>query len=99
MADHYYNGQKRAGNIDLSNRPEVKNPDGSISTVRSRGFGFDGEEVLLPTVSPEGKNWNDKEAIENYRRTGQHLGTFDTPENATAAAERIHKSQEKLHRN
>jgi transposase len=85
------------GNIDLSNRPRVRNPDGSISTVRSKSFNFDGREVLLPTVSDDGRILDDRDAIDLYRRTGRHLGTFDTPEAATSYAERLHQSQERTY--
>ncbi|RVT90715.1 hypothetical protein EOD42_23220 [Rhodovarius crocodyli] len=81
------------GNIDLSRRPRVQNPDGSISTVASIGVNIDGREVLLPTISDDGRRLSEAEAIEQFRRTGRHLGMFDTPRNATAYAERLHDAQ------
>jgi hypothetical protein len=86
-------GQLERGNIDLRARPTVKNPDGSISTVRSLGVNIDGHEVLIPTVSDDGRVVSDDEAIDLYRRTGRHLGKFDTPQNATAYAEQLHNAQ------
>lgn len=85
------------GNIDLAARPVVKNADGSISTVRSMSFGEDGREVLVPTVSPDGRVLSDDEAIDLYRRTGQHLGMFDNPDDATAYAESLHGQQEQMY--
>lgn len=85
------------GNIDLSARPVVKNPDGSISTVRSMSFNIDGREVLLPTVSPDGRVLTPEETVALYRQTGRHLGAFSTPEEATAYAQELHKQQEQLY--
>lgn len=91
-------GQVAPGNIDLTKRPIVHNPDGSYSTVRSASFNIDGREVLVPTVSADGKRiLSDQEALDQYRRTGQHLGMFDTPENATAYAQQLHDEQAKLY--
>ena len=94
------------GNINLNNRPIVKNLDGSVSSEYSVSIGDDkGREILVPTVvngkflTPDGKKPKPgspeekemfKRAAQHYQRTGEHLGIFKTPEDADAYAERVH---------
>ena len=83
------------GNINLNERLGVKNEipgEGGISTIRSMGVNIDGEEVLIPTVV-NGRIVSEDEAITHYRRTGEHLGKFKTPEESTRYAERLHEQE------
>lgn len=82
---------KRFGNIDLRAQPEVPNPDGTTSTVDSFSVNFDGLEYLLPTVTPDGRHLAPREAIKEFQRTGRHLGVFNSPDEATAYAKRLHE--------
>lgn len=86
-------GRLERGNIDLNSRPVVLNKDGSISTVLTSSFNIDGKEVLLPLVSDDGKIITGKEAIDNYKKTGKHLGIFDNSADATQYAEALHNSK------
>lgn len=81
------------GNIDLTNRPQVHNPDGSTSTVLSMSFNEDGKEILVPRISDDGRVLSNQEAIDQYHRTGKHLGIFGSPEEATTYAQQLHQDQ------
>lgn len=83
-------GMIKKGNIDYSTRPNVNNPDGTHSSVVSKSFNFDGEEVLIPTISDDGKKLSDKEAINLYKKTGKHLGKFKTAKDADNYANAHH---------
>lgn len=90
-------GALEAPTLDLTNRPRVKNDDGSISTVRSMGVNVDGKEYLIPTVSDDGRIMSDDEAFDTFRKGGKHLGVYASPEASDSAAERIHLDQEKMY--
>ena len=85
------------GNINLGARPVVRNPDGSISTVRSMSVNIGGGEVLIPTVSEDGRLLTPDQAIHQYLRTGRHLGIFNNPQSASEYAEALHNDQAKLY--
>lgn len=81
------------GNIDLSKRPRINNPDGSVSTLSSISVNIDGKEVLIPTIAPDGRRLSDSEALALYRQTGQHLGKFNSAAEATAFAKQLSARQ------
>lgn len=93
------------GNIDLYNRPRVRNKDTSgresVSTVRSMSYSatINGKQkhILIPTVSNEGKIMNESEAIKYWRNKNQYLGIYDTKKEADRAAYQIHKQQAKYY--
>ena len=91
-------GRFGAGNIDLFNRPQYRQPDGSLSTVNSISIGTDDGEVLIPTIGRDAQGrpvqWTDDEAIEQYNKTGQYLGKFNTVEEADRYADQLHRQQE-----
>ena len=95
-------GRMGMGNIDLYNRPQYKNLDGSVSTVRSMSFNDGNGEILVPTVAFDkaGKPYvmSDDEAINRYYDTGEYLGKFKTIDAANDYAERLHKQQQHIYR-
>ncbi len=87
-------GEMEHGNIDLGNRPHVPNPEtGGESTVYSMSIGTPKGEVLIPRVSEDGRILSKEEAVDQFHKTGQHLGIYSSPDEATQAAEAIHQKQ------
>jgi hypothetical protein len=96
-----------SGNIDLNNRPMIKNADGSVSSEYSTSFGDDkGREILVPTVvngkflTPDGKKPPEgsaaektmfKRAQQHYEQTGEHMGIFSSPDAADEYAQKVHE--------
>lgn len=85
-------GLRVPGNIDLTARPVVNNPDGSVSTIRSISISTDEGEVLIPTIV-NGQPVSEEEAIAHYRETGEHLGIFENEQIATAYAQQLHNQE------
>ena len=96
-------GQYGKGNIDLYNRPRIENSDGSFVTVRSISFRDErsssytfGKEVLITTITSNGILTN-SDAIARYYSTGEYLGIFNTSNEATAYATKLHNQQQVLY--
>lgn len=101
------------GNIDLSKRPIRKNRDGSVSTVKSVSYTLpDGKEILLPQIIGKAANpllpgaatkdlsaapYTRQAPLEEYRKTGQHLGIFKNAADATKYAIALHQAQAKMY--
>lgn len=89
-------GLRGIGNLNLTQRPLVRLPDGSHATVRSITITDDNGAVLIPTAIG-GRIVSNADAIKHYHMTGEHLGRFDNESNANGYAEQLHKQQSKLY--
>ena len=84
------------GNVNLMAQPKVKNADGSISTVDSIGVNIGGVEILLPTVTPDGRHFKGtmqekaEQATAEYKKTGLFLGKFKTSEASDRFGAQLH---------
>lgn len=85
------------GNIDVTNRVPLTLPSGQVATVRTIGIRDGQYEVVIPTIGPNGEDWSNDEAVQQYRKTGQHLGKFRTGRDANIFAEQLHESQDNLY--
>ena len=95
-------GRYGQGNIDLYNRPQYRQPDGSVSTVRSMSFGDEnGQEILVPTIANDkyGRPYQmtDQQAIDRYYDTGEYLGKFNSIADADNYGNALHIQQESLY--
>ena len=82
------------GNINLGLRPIVKLKNGSIATIASITItetNIDGSKVhiLIPTISDDGEQLKDKDAILLFRQTNRHLGIFASIKDATKYAKAL----------
>lgn len=84
-----------APTMDPTKQPIVQNPDGTRSTVSTMGFDIDGKYYNLPTISPDGKRLTPDEAVAEFRKTGRHLGVYNSREEGDAAAQALHLNEEK----
>src|SRR5213592_1303705 len=90
------------GNINLFTRPYTRNPDNSVSSLYSTSFGDDQGETLVPGVERHGGGifrkpsgeFDPAAAAVQYRRSGEFLGKFKSPEESNTYAEQLHKDAE-----
>jgi hypothetical protein len=96
---HPVPGMVTQGNLDITKRPNVDNGDGTHSSTFSMSFGTDKGEVLVPGVGDgstyPARKLTEKEALNQYRKTGKNFGTFKTVAQANAYAETLHEDQAK----
>lgn len=96
MREKKEDGLLEKGNIDIHNRPVVKRDNGKYSTVDTIGVGIgEGREANIPRISKDGRVMSNKEAIENFKKTHEHLGIYKDRDSAARAAQKLHKDQEK----
>jgi hypothetical protein len=83
------------GNINPFDRPIVRDPKtGQDMTVRSVTMTTPNyTQVVLPTISDDGKLMTPQEAYKQYEQTGQHLGEFDNIKNANDYAKQFSTDQ------
>lgn len=78
-------------NIPLRDRPVVKNPDGSSSTVSTITIEEDGKGILLPTII-NGKRVSEADAIQHFKDTGENMGVFKSEKDADDYDKQLHTS-------
>lgn len=84
-------GILEVGNVNLIDRPQLPTPDRGYQTVYTMTAGIDnGKTVLLPRVI-EGKMHTPEEAIKHFKKTGEHMGIFESRKHADAFDEQLHK--------
>lgn len=89
-------GKQAEPTLSLRDRPIVLRKGGGASTVDSMSFQDEqGREVVIPTVTKDGRILTEDQAIEHYYQTGEHLGVFSTPTQATAYASGLHDAYER----
>jgi len=98
--DRQIGGRFGRGNIDLNTRKVfTKDLSKGYSSLESISVNFGGHEVLIPTVDNDGKLMSEQEAIDRYKETGEHLGEFRTPEEASKYAVELERRQNAFYEN
>ena len=98
----YAQAINKYGNINMLNRPRVVNADGSISTVRSisieESITYGGRKgtihILIPTVHDDGYIMTNDAAIKYYKKTGRHLGIFNTKKDINRYSVMLHNMEQ-----
>jgi peptidoglycan hydrolase-like protein with peptidoglycan-binding domain len=87
MGDYDLTTAPKKGNYLLPdiNRPSYKDESGNRRSEYKMGFNIDGKETVVPTVVG-GRQLSEDEAVARYRKTGLHMGQYNTPEEADYAA-------------
>ncbi len=86
----YTQGMSKTGTLDLSNRPKVQLPGGGYQTVYTMTAGIDnGKTVLLPRIV-NGQLLSEKDAMNHFRNTGEHMGMFHSQEAADSYDKKLH---------
>lgn len=87
-------------NIDLNTLPQVANKNGGMSTIGSVGFGLTnkstGPNLLLPSVFNNQIDYskNLSPTINEFMKTGRHLGVYPGLNASTLAASVLHLSEQ-----
>jgi hypothetical protein len=75
----------KSGYQPVGVRPSSRNGDGSYSNEVSIGVNIDGEELLIPSYW-DGQRHSTEDSINQYKKTGEHLGKFGSVEDADRGA-------------
>lgn len=78
------------------NRPVINNPDGSYSTERNMVAGFDGVSYIIPTIV-NGQELTRDQALEHFRKTGEHFGGYASDDDALNAEKAQHDITERYY--
>jgi hypothetical protein len=87
MGDYDKTTAPKQGNYLLPdiNRPSYIDESGNTRSEYKMGINVNGKETLIPSVVG-GRQLTEDEARDRYRKTGLHMGQFNTPEEADYAA-------------
>ena len=69
------------------NRPSYKNKEGKTVSEAKITVGFDDGEYVLPTVI-DGKQLTEEQAIQEFERTGLHMGKYKNTQEAVEASKK-----------